>query len=77
MKNEWIEDRPEERDVVYVQGPGHRHGAPPPGLHANLLVLLTLLRIAREVWGWLVRAFIAGFAFCLVIVAVFRLMTVR
>ena len=76
MKTEWTFEPRLGRDVVYVE-PSQSHGMPHPGLHTNLLVMLTLLRIARELWGWLVRSFIMGFGFCLVIVAVFRLMTHR
>ena len=78
MQNDWNDDRQSARDVVrVVPTPSHSAGMPAPGLHTNLLVMLTLLRIAREVYGWLVRSFIAGFAFCLVIIAIFRMMTLH
>jgi hypothetical protein len=76
MEIDWRIEPRTGRDVVYVQ-PTQSFGTPHPGLHTNLMVMLALLRIVREIWGWLVRAFIMGFGTCLVIVAVFRLMTLR
>ncbi len=76
MEIDWRIEPRSGRDVVYVeQRPSF--GMPQPGLHTNLLVMLALLRIARELWGWLVRAWMMGFGFCLVMVAVFRLMSHR
>ena len=64
------------RDVVYVE-PRQSFGTPQPGLHTNLMVMLALLRIAREIRGWLVCVFICGFGTCFVMVGVFLFMKHR
>jgi hypothetical protein len=76
MENDWTIEPRSGRDVIYVQ-PRQSFGTPHPGLHTNLMVMLALLRIAKELWGWLVRSFLMGFGACLLMVAVFRLMTHR
>ena len=76
MEIDWRIEPRLGRDVVYVEKQPS-FGMPQPGLHTNLLVMLALLRIARELWGWLVRSFIMGMGFCLVLEAMFRLMTHR